>query len=510
MSAVLFGLAFPPHSFHYLVWICLVPLFVALRQARWRTLLLAAWLWPTLAAYVIGDWLPPAIATYFEQPSWVGFAFFFFVTTTMAFPYYGFAFWAYGAAEKRFRGALPWIAACAWVACELGRGRLFTGTPFFIGNPWGLIGYTLVDVVPLLQIASLGGIYAVSFCIVAANATIAECLRRKRSLLALALGAVPVAASFGFGYYELAHADPSTDSATSLIVVQANLGAESGWRRENYGENLEAYLKQTHLALENANASLVIWPESAMTFFPADEPQYLQAIASVLKTRETELLAGAPYELRGDFFNSMYLLSSAAEIKARYDKEYLVPFAEYIPFAEFDLIRRRFDRVRVFSSGDPSDPLPTMIGRAGIVTCNESMLPEVVADRVTRGAEFLINPSNDTWIPHKKFAEQQFDIATIRAVEQRRYLVRASTTGPSAIVDPWGRVLKRTQTFTQEVLRGEVRALNTTTFYNRYGDAFAIGCFLCTLAALLMPVRRDASPLPEMRVPPPSIQSRSL
>ena len=174
---------------------------------------------------------------------------------------------------------------------------------------------------------------------------------------------------------------------------------------------------------------------------------------------------------------------------ARYDKQHLVPFMEYFPIG-IDFLRRGFGRIREFEPGAESPPLPTRAGPAGILVCNEAMLPHFAARRVAEGAAYLVNPSNDSWVPDLKFALHQFDIVSLRAVEQRRYLVRASTSGPSAIVDPWGRVVAATDPFASEVLVGRIRPLTARTFYGRAGDLFGLLCVVGAAAALLVAWRR--------------------
>jgi len=117
------------------------------------------------------------------------------------------------------------------------------------------------------------------------------------------------------------------------------------------------------------------------------------------------------------------------------------------------------------------------------------MLPEVVARRVAEGAAVLVNPSNDTWIPEARFAELQLDIVTLRAVEQRRWLVRASTSGPSAIVDPWGRVTARTGIDERATLAGTIRPRQDGTLYGRLGDAPAAIGLLVAAAVAFAPRR---------------------
>ena len=219
-----------------------------------------------------------------------------------------------------------------------------------------------------------------------------------------------------------------------------------------------------------------------MTFFLEQERVYLTTIERVLDGR-AQLVAGGP-RVEGPehrSYNSIFLLSAAGRIVAHYDKQRLVPFAEYFPFPRLDLLRRRFARVREFTPGATAALLPTVAGPAGVMICNEAMFPEIAAARVRAGAAYLVDPANDSWF-RARFSDQQFDIVRLRAVEQRRYLVRASTSGPSAIVDPAGRIVVRTALSTQTVAGGEIRAGTVTTPYCRVGDLFA---WLCVAAALL-------------------------
>jgi apolipoprotein N-acyltransferase len=227
-----------------------------------------------------------------------------------------------------------------------------------------------------------------------------------------------------------------------------------------------------------------------MTFLLEREALYRHVIGYVLSGHGTELVAGGPTAIAdqpGQFFNSIFVIGPDGEIRSRYDKEYLVPFAEYFPFGFLDLLRRRFAGVRTFVPGSRVDPLPTTIGAAAIATCNEAMLPEVVGRRVAAGGTFLVNPSNDTWTSDAAYSAMQFDIVSMRAVEQRRYLVRASTAGPSAIVDPWGRVRVQSAPLTRDVVSGGVAARTDRTVYSRIGDLFAL---LCTVIAFASAWRR--------------------
>jgi len=356
----------------------------------------------------------------------------------------------------------------------------------------------------VVQIASVTGIYGVSFAVAAVNAGIAEGIlallrggaRRRTAGAALALAALPALAVVLFGAVSLQRApapDAADDSATGIAIVQGNLPMGSRWRAEYYGRNLDTYLRSTLAVAGESGAEVVFWPESAMSFFLADEPLYRRAIGRVLAAADVTLVAGGPYAVpdsRNAYYNSVFAIGTDGEIAERYDKEYLVPFSEYFPFASVEFLRRRFEQVRTFSHGARTAPLDTRAGRAGILTCNESMLPEVAARRVADGATLLVNPSNDTWLDDDQFSELLFAITSVRAIEQRRYLVRASTSGPSGIIDPWGRVLRKSERAVRATVTGRVAERSERTVYARIGDGFALACVALSALAWVRSRRR--------------------
>jgi len=497
LTALLFALAFPPAKQRLLAWVALVPFLVALRRARTlRGALALATATGVAMAWSIGRWMPGSIETYYLQPRLVGWAFFFAVALVMVCPYYVAFAWL----ERRIaRWPLPWrplLVAAAWTAAELARGRLLTGTPVFIGNPWGLMGYSQAGAPLWMQTAALGGVYAVGFVLVAANAGLAELWpgrarwRDGRLQRAIAFAFAPTLLAAAYGGWALSASGPSQAAAGRAVRVawvQPNLSVGSVWRRDLYGRNLEAHLDLTAVALaEEPAPQIVFWPESAMSFFLEQEPLYRAAIERLLARTGTELVAGAPRSAgdgMGPYWNSIYLLRPGDGIVARYDKRFLVPFGEYFPFGGVGLLRREFGPAREFTAGAGDQLLPTAAGPAGILVCNEGMLPEVAGQRVAAGATYLVNPSNDTWIPDDTFAALQFDVISYRAVEQRRWLVRASSTGPSALVDPQGRVHERTPPFVPAVAAGTLVGRLDRSPYGRLGDTFALACAVLAIGA---------------------------
>jgi apolipoprotein N-acyltransferase len=494
-SALLYGAAFPTTAVRPLAWVALIPFLVGLRRVGSRTAVALGWVWAVCASGVVSSWFAHAVAVYYQQPLAVGIGFFFGVATFTAGLHYMAFSWCYRRLARHPGPTLPLLAAAAWVTAELGRVKLLGG------DPWALAGYSQAGFTPLMQIADLTGVYGITFVLVAVNAALADlwlaadptARRVARRGLGLAIGTVGVV--LGYGVFRLSlPAEATTDGPeTPIAIVQGNVDQGSQWRSEFYGQNLELYLRLTYRALKDSRPTLVFWPESAMTFFLDTEPLYQRSIALVVAAGGAELVAGGPRMVDGEqphYYNSAFLLSRRGEIAATYDKQLLLPFAEYFPLPSLDFLRRRFGRVREFTAGSPTPPLPTVAGRAGVVTCNEAMFPDLAAARVRAGAEYLVNLANDSWVADTKFSALTFDMVLLRAIEQRRYLVRASTSGPSAIVDPFGHVQVRSDANTQAVLSGHIRPAHGLTPYARLGDAFALACALAVAAALVATTRR--------------------
>src|SRR5262245_21176613 len=179
LSAALYGLAFPPFEWGPFAFVALAPFLVALRRLRGRDALLCAFLWAELASLFVARALPDAVETYFLQPRWLSWGFAIGVWAATGSVYYvGFAA-AYRGVARWPAVWQPWLAAAAWTAFELARGRLLNDTGWFVGNPWALAGYSQVGAPALIQLASLTGIYGVSFVLVAVNAALAELWLRR-------------------------------------------------------------------------------------------------------------------------------------------------------------------------------------------------------------------------------------------------------------------------------------------------------------------------------------------
>lgn len=488
--------AWPGADHRALAFVAVAPFLMAARTAAsGGQAALVGLVWMMAFAWGINDWFARAVSRYFEIPWAGGVAAFLAVTGLTAAP----ATMALAVLLRRCGpaagAAMPLLTAAAWVAGEFFRTRV-------LGDPWGLLGYSQATRPLWIQVADFGGIYAVGFVVCLVNALIAESLLASASLRpeardlrrGLLLTAVLPVLALLYGAWRLDSSVPDDRAGPRLdvAVVQGNVDFSRQWQQAMHEPNLERYLALTRQALAGGGIDLVVWPENAVTFYLDLDDQRRRRIADVLAPSATPLVAGGPRVASRrpvDIRNTAFLLSPEGRLETHYDKQRLLPFGEYAPLGM--KVRRAHgdDGVREFSPGPGEAGLLDVAGvRLGVVICNEALFPSPAGERVDRGAEVLVALTNDSWVGEDKYAEQAFEKSVLRAVEQGRPLIRASTSGPSALVDPRGRVRARTALGEEAVLRGTVTGRSSRTVYSRSHDALA---WLCVLGVVAGTLRRD-------------------
>jgi apolipoprotein N-acyltransferase len=493
LSAALYALSFPPWNVVGLAWISLVPLLAALRDARPAAGFLLGLLWGTAMIWAVGHWVPAALSTYWEQPAWFGFLSSLLGSVIFVGLYIGGFGLCMALGAQRHTG----VARCAatailWVAWEVARGRLLSG------DPWLLIGYGVAPWETWIQVADMGGVYLVSLIVAYANACIAELIyvrahsARAVTTIAGSLTAV-LLTTYTYGLARLS-ADLSSAPTTTVAVVQGNNDLGSQWHKEHYGRGLEDYVRLSQQAVAQGPVDLLVWPESALTFFLAREPAFRAVIERFLAAAGVDLIVGAPHYEDPDpaqprYYNSAFYMTEKDGIRGRYDKVHLLPFGEYFPLQTIGLLRRQFERVRTFTPGSESQLLETAFGKVAVVICFEAIFPELVRKRMAAGAGLLVNLSNDAWLGGRSGAAQHLAMIPMRAVENRTWVVRATTTGFSAVIDAHGRLRARSELNTEQILRAGVATRSAPTLYQRWGDVVPFACVALgaglTMAGLL-------------------------
>ena len=497
-SGALLAAAYPAPDAGWLAWGATVPLIVLsiTSQARFRSLT-EGWLFGLAFQGIVFAWWFHLLRNYgrLSVPEAAG-VFTILVGYLSAYT----ALFAWGASRVAARhgaGAALLAAPFFWTALELARGRLLTGLP------WALLGASQHATPLFLQVADLGGVLAVSFVVCCGGALVAWawlCLaaRRRRegapaSLLIGCTLAATLLLAAGYGAARLRAVEPPT-GLLRVGLVQGNVAQEEKWAANARGRILEAHIQATREAAE-AGAQLVVWPESSVPLPLTSDPSYRSLLEATARDLGIGLMVGSVHFEAAPagpprVYNSAFLLDGKAEgVPAqRYDKIRLVPFGEYVPL-RFLLgpVAKLVEEASDFSPG--TRPLVLDAGGALLapLVCYEAIFPELARRFTSAGAEAIVNITNDAFLGDTAGPRQHLAFAAIRAVENRRWLLRAANTGISAVVDPWGRVVKRSGYGVSAVIVHDTPLLDELTIYARFGDVFGWGCVILALAAVFFP-----------------------
>jgi apolipoprotein N-acyltransferase len=404
---------------------------------------------------------------------------------------------ASGASIRRALVAAPFL----WVAVELARTRI---TAF----PWELLGYSQTGNFVLTRIATLVGVYGLSFEIVLVNSVFAAAFlaakERRKWLLAAACAAVAILQT---GQWL---APPTLPTDHTALLVQPNIPIQEGamWTKEYFQGTLRDL---TAVSLHPAGGKaglrydLIVWPESPSPFYTND-PLFRDAVSAMARQSGTWVVAGAigitPAMHSGgensQIFNSAALVDPQGEWVGRYDKVHLVPFGEYLPFPQvFAFAGGLTKEVGEFQRGASRSPLEAGGEQLGMFICYESIFPDEVRQGPLQGAQVLVNISNDGWYGDSGAWKQHLQQTQMRAIENGRWLLAGTNTGMTASIDPYGRIVAATPRKVRTALAAPYALSTGTTFYTRQGDWFAYLCAIISAGALLvrfgLPIARRKS-----------------
>lgn len=397
-----------------------------------------------------------------------------------------------------------------WVAVELARARI-------TGFPWDFLGITQVDSPFLTRLAPVTGAYGLSFVIAAVNALWLLCLcvrdrRHIRPALPLATAVVVVALSVGALHAHDLSPSPATATAT-LVQENLGVGAENTGPQESKQRLLESFshlslypssryflgipelpgtpsvvLLRRHAPINGVDADtplpsstdLIVWPESPAPFADYD-PEFRMAMSTLARTADAPIIVDNlgvtpnPSVAGGyDRFNAASFITPSGDFAGRYDKMHLVPFGEYVPFKSIlffagDLLAEAGDLSRgthrtVFRYGDHT---------YGTFICYESVFPDEVRQFVLEGADVLVNISDDGWYGDSSAPWQHLNMVRMRAIENHRWVLRATNTGVTAAINPYGRVTEAAPRHVRTSIQVRFGYEHGLTFYTRHGDVFA-------------------------------------
>jgi apolipoprotein N-acyltransferase len=379
------------------------------------------------------------------------------------------------------------------VSTELGRQYVWDGFP------WALLGYSQVNVLPIAQLASVTGVYGLSFLLALVSAATALVLvdRSRQRWAIAAMVAMTVAGCAAWGSWRIANGSlAASGQSVRVAVVQGNVAQDDKWDPTLRDVIIGKYVEMTRQAVSQG-ASLIIWPETSLPVY-FEEDLRGHVVRQLARQENVTLLIGSdqveratpnsPLESTDNrYYNAAFLVKPDGTTGAVYRKIQLVPFGEYVPLQRLlFFVGPIVQAVSNFTPGDRPVLLP--IGERMISTaiCYEVIYGSLIRRFVRDGSQLLTTITNDAWYGWSSAAYQHWDQAAMRAIENGRYLARSANTGVSGFVDPYGRVIEKSALFEQAVLVQDIRLLSETTVYTRFGDLVAWASLVFSVVALVL------------------------
>lgn len=496
LSAALLVLSFPDFNLWPLAWVGLVPLFVAIahRPQRGSSFLLG-WMTGTLFFYGSCYWATYSAIRYGHFPVWLAYLLLIPITLIVGL-FIGMSCLLLARATMRWGIHALFLAAILWPALEWTRLGV-------TGMLWNALGYSQAYAPALIQTARWGGVYLVSFLIVAVNAAIAfVILERSGRALKMSASAIICVVVLILAAFLAARSDSLTASsdkpAAVVIAVQPDVPmdpvgslAETTALIERHNELSESGLNERHEAADVPR--VVIWPESPMNFRYAGDAEFREFIAGFAAQHHTSVLFNAQEPApAGGSYNSAVMVNEEGQLVAQYDKIRLLPFGEYVPLPRWLPGASAIPAlVGTFTPGEKYTLMPLGNARTGVFICFESTFPFIARHFTQDGADVLVNISNDGYLGETAVMHQHLANTVFRAVENARPVLRVTNTGITAYITAHGEVLDATAGFQPAVRTWTVNhATNGQTFYTRFGDLFAGLCAALTLVVIAFSWRR--------------------
>lgn len=375
--------------------------------------------------------------------------------------------------KVRLLAALP----AAWTLLEWFRSWFLTGFP------WLSLGYSQLDA-PLAGLAPLVGVYGVSWAVAFSASLLVYAIIGGRQawpawpvlLVIWGLGGLLTQASW----------TRTLEKPIEVALIQGNTVPEIKFDPVYTQSILDIYYD---LSEQHQDADLIIWPETAVPVFFHEAMPLFESLAAKAKATDTDYLIGVPVQKpeSGEYYNAV--LGLTADSSSFYFKQHLVPFGEYMPFR--GAIEKQLDFIQIpmsdFTAGSSDQPLIKAAHHAiGISICYEDAFPDEMRS-VLPNATLLVNVSNDGWFGNSIAPHQHLQIARMRALEAGRYLLRATNTGISAIIDDHGNIVAQMPQFQAGVVRAQAIPFDGGTPYSLSGNIpLLFIMFMCLLVGIVL------------------------
>jgi len=406
---------------------------------------------------------------------------------------------------------IPWLrrsswcllAAVLWVGLEMVQARLFSGFP------WALLGVSQFQMIPLIQVASVTGMYGLSFLLVwtscsllcAAAVLLSRPVARRTWAADLFLPVLAVAILFATGMHSVLRV-PDAPRQLRIALIQPSIPQTMIWNPAEEQTRFQQVLEWSRKALaEQPKPDLLVWPEAAVPGLFLWETNRFQDktlfewITGFAQEHKTWLVMGAddaePFpDGRVNYYNSSFLVNPEGQVLSRYRKRRLVIFGEYVPFSRWlPFLSKMVQSEGEFTPGDQpvAFPMPSLKIVTSVLICFEDIFPHLVREYAQPDTDFLLNLTNNGWFGESAAQWQHAASAVFRAIENNLPLVRCANNGLTCWVDRNGRMHNVHFPDTSDVYRAgykivEVpvgsRSKYVPTFYRQHGDFFGWGCIL--------------------------------
>ncbi len=491
LSSILLITSFPDFNLWLFAWVGLVPLFFAVDGQKPLRAFMTAYL--TGALFFLGTvyWL-----IHVTLPGMLAVALYLAL-------YFGIFGLIVSSAINRPSYLSLFTVPSVWVALEYARSHLLSGFG------WNLLAHSQSDNLPMIQIADITGSYGVSYLIVMVSTAVFFTIKdvRKRNYSTFYSAIAIALVFFAAGYGTLRLNNIFTGVRLKVAVVQGNIAQNEKWDPAFRRMIIDKYETLTAASVKES-PDLIIWPETSIPGFFQEGGDLLRRVAEVARKADAALLVGEPRQDSGDqglYYNSATLFDRNGKRAAVYDKIHLVPFGEFIPARNLFSFVEKFTKSTIgdFSAGKEYTVFNFIVERNqrgeaysqrlikkvrfSVLICFEDIFPDIARQFVKKGANFLVNITNDAWFGNSCAPYQHVQSSVFRAVENRVNVVRSANTGLSCFIDQKGRIFGTVAAggkniFVDGYEADDIVLTNARTFYTVYGDVFA---YLCVLVAAL-------------------------
>jgi apolipoprotein N-acyltransferase len=405
-------------------------------------------------------------------------------------------------------------APILWTALELAASRITS-------VPWDQFGYSQVDNALVTQFAPWTGVYGISFLLVAVNALLAGGVLLVQTGKKMQWGVCGLfLAIVGSVGVLLPAPQPAATATATLIQPNLDVGLDNNWQGAEWERHIAEFERlvqdtcrnyiagipqtgapvvtpQCNKAAASAHPDLVAWPEAPAPFVEADG-RFRRSMAKIARDTQASMMIGnigMDYEAENSIwhdYNSALVLGPDGTRLGRYDKIHLVPFGEYIPFKNLLFFAHKLTgRVSEFTRGTERKVFSLNGHRYGVFICYEAVFADEVRHFANSGAEVLVNISDDGWYGDTSAPWQHLNMSRMRAIENRRWILRDTNNGVTAVIDPYGRVRQSIPRHAVDSLAARYGFESRVTFYTAHGDLFAWACAILALGLVILVLRAD-------------------